>query len=203
MIGFIEGQLIEALPTQVVIDVGGVGYEVWVPVSTYDRLPPVGERVRLLTHLVVREEEMSLYGFLTRPERDLFRLLVTHVSGVGPKVALHILSGMSPEQFRAAVHQGDVRALARLRGVGKKTAERVIVELRDKLRPSGRAATLPPLTPVAGGVRDPRFEEAAMALMALGFKQNEAMEMVTQAMQVVDAKAPVEEVVKAALKQSR
>ena len=125
MIAFLAGQLVEALPTHVVVEVQGVGYEVFIPLSSFDKLPAPGNPVRLLTHLAIREDAHVLYGFATAAERDLFRLLINTVSGVGPKLALSILSGMSPVVFRGAIASGDVKALSRISGVGKKTAERL------------------------------------------------------------------------------
>src|SRR6516162_11604975 len=133
MISFLDGELVEALPTQVVISVQGVGYLVQIPLSSFDHLPSVGERVRLLTHFIVREDAHLLFGFVTVAERDLFRLLVQHVSGVGPKLALAVLSGMSVGQFKEAVVNADVNALSRISGLGKKTAERIVLELKDKV----------------------------------------------------------------------
>ena len=133
MITFLSGKLIEALPTQVVVDVRGVGYEVLIPLSSFDRLPKPGGDVHLLTHLAIREDAHVLYGFMTAAERDLFRLLIHTVSGIGPKIALNVLSGMSPVAFRGAVGSADVRALSQISGVGKKTAERIVVELKDRM----------------------------------------------------------------------
>src|SRR5512143_1726945 len=133
MITFLHGKLVEALPTQVTVDVNGVGYEVLIPLSSYDKLPPPGQPVKLLTQLIVREDAHTLYGFMSADERELFRLLVNTVSGIGPKIALNILSGMNPVAFRGAVARGDVKALSQISGVGKKTAERIVVELKDKI----------------------------------------------------------------------
>src|ERR1051326_831096 len=133
MITFLRGKLVEALPTQVTVDVNGVGYEVLIPPSSYDRLPPPGNEVQLLTHLAVREDAHTLYGFMTAAERELFRLLVNTVSGIGPKIALNILSGMNATALRGAVAKGDVKALSQISGVGKKTAERIVVELKDRI----------------------------------------------------------------------
>lgn len=116
MITFLRGKLVEALPTQVVMEVQGVGYEVLIPLSSYDRLPTAGTEVLLLTHLAIREDAHLLYGFLTASERDLFRLLIHTVSGIGPKIALSVLSGMSIASFRSAVAAGDVKALSSVRG---------------------------------------------------------------------------------------
>ena len=133
MISFLQGKLAEALPTQVVIDVNGVGYEMFIPLSSFDKLPQPGGQVKLLTHLAVRDDAHVLYGFMTETERDLFRLLIRHVSGIGPKIALNVLSGTTPASFRAAVASGDVKVLSGVSCVGKKTAERISLELKDKL----------------------------------------------------------------------
>src|SRR3989449_6761165 len=133
MIPFLDGKLASALPTQAIIDVGGIGYEVFIPLSSYDKLPAPGQPVRVLTHLHVREDAHVLYGFMSAAERDLFRLLVNNVSGIGPKLALAVLSGMSVTNFKSAVVNSDVAALAKISGLGKKTAERIVLELKDKL----------------------------------------------------------------------
>ncbi|HKS35687.1 MAG TPA: Holliday junction branch migration protein RuvA, partial [Verrucomicrobiae bacterium] len=133
MITFLHGKLIEVLPTQVTVEINGVGYEVLIPLSSFDKLPAPGNEVKLLTHLAVREDAHTLYGFMTSAERELFRLLINTVSGVGPRIALGILSGMNPIAFRGAVANGDVKALSQISGVGKKTAERIVVELKDRI----------------------------------------------------------------------
>src|SRR5882762_5478467 len=133
MITFLDGKLVNALPTQAIIDVGGVGYEVFIPLSSYDKLPAAGQPIRILTHLAVREDAHVLYGFMTSVERDLFRLLVNNVSGIGPKLALAVLSGMSVNNFKAAVVNSDITAISKISGLGKKTAERIILELKDKV----------------------------------------------------------------------
>jgi len=198
MIAFLEGRLVEALPTQVVVEVHGVGYEVFIPLSSFDKLPAPGQPVRLLTHLAVREDAHVLYGFATAAERDLFRLLVNHVSGIGPKLALNILSGMSPAAFRGAVAAGDVKALSRISGVGRKTAERLVVELRDKVGAAGTweaASEQRALSPA-----DQRLNDAVLALIALDFKPPEAHEAVRAAQALLGPDATVEELVRAALK---
>lgn len=172
MITFLDGTLEEALPTQIVVNVGGVGYQVLIPLSSFDRLPAPGASIRILTHLVIRDDEHLLIGFWTRAERDLYRLLVHHVTGVGPKLALAILSGMSVENFKAAVVAGDVAAISKISGVGKKTAERVVLELKDKLGVAAEweassAKNAP--TPEETAVHD-----AVLALISLGYRQAEA-----------------------------
>src|SRR5438552_15807051 len=132
MITFLDGALASALPTQAIVNVGGVGYEVLIPLSSYDKLPAIGQPVHILTHLHVREDAHILYGFMTAPERDLFRLLVNHVSGIGPKLSLAVLSGMSVNNFKTAVVNNDVASLSKISGLGKKTSERNVLELKDK-----------------------------------------------------------------------
>jgi Holliday junction DNA helicase RuvA len=177
MIGRLRGEIVHKQPPWLLLDVHGVGYELEAPMSTFYNLPAVGEQVTLLTHLVVREDAQVLYGFASEAERGLFRGLLK-VSGVGPKVALAILSGMSAQEFGRRVRGDDVAALTRLPGVGKKTAERLIVEMRDRLGAASvsvlsaaRTGGLPvgALTPA---------EEAASALEALGYRPQDALRMV-------------------------
>jgi Holliday junction DNA helicase RuvA len=200
MITFLHGRLTEALPTQVVVDVQGVGYEVLIPLSSFDKLPPPGGDVTLLTHLAVREDAHVLYGFMTAAERDLFRLLIQNVSGIGPKIALNILSGMKAALFRVAVATGDVKALSRIHGVGKKTAERIVVELKDKLGAAGALEAVSAtreLSPV-----DQKVNDAVLALMALGYKTAEAHTAVRGALAVLGDTVTVEDLVRAALRQN-
>jgi Holliday junction DNA helicase RuvA len=168
MIGAVRGRIAAKTPPQLTVDVGGLGYEIEAPMSTFFHLPPVGAEVSLLTHLVVREDAHVLYGFATEEERRLFRSLI-RVSGVGPKIALALLSGMSVAAFTRCVQSEDVAALTRVPGVGRKTAERLIVEMRDRIAPpppAGGAAAVP-----AG---DTPEGEAYGALVALGYRPAEA-----------------------------
>ena len=176
MISFLDGELVEALPTQVVISVQGVGYLVQIPLSSFEHLPAPGGRLKLLTHFVVREDAHLLFGFVTASERDLFRLLVQHVTGVGPKLALAVLSGMSVGQFKAAVVNGDISTLSKISGLGKKTAERIILELKDKV---GVAAAW---EIAASGRNDQQAKgnDAVLALLSLGYKQIEAQKTVRE-----------------------
>jgi len=201
VITHLHGRLVEALPTLVVVDVQGVGYEVLVPLSTFDRLPKPGDDVRLLTHLAVREDAHTLYGFLTPAERDLFRLLVHTVSGIGPKIALAILSGLSVHAFRSAVLAQDVKALSSVSGVGRKTAERIVVELKDKVGDAGLGAPAAagPVRGTGAGV-DARLGDAAAALAALGVKPADAHEAVRAATAMLGDGASVEQIVRACLK---
>jgi holliday junction DNA helicase RuvA len=160
VISFLEGELVEKLADRIVLDVGGVGYEVLVPVSTLAKLPPIGRRVRVFTRLHVREDAMVLFGFGATEERQMFDLL-TGVSGIGPKLALAVLSVHSPDGLRRTVVSGDVAALATVPGVGKKTAGRILVDLKDKLG-AGDGAVSGPLS------------EVREALLALGLTPAEA-----------------------------
>lgn len=200
MISFLHGTLVEALPTQVTLEVQGVGYEVLIPLSSYDKLPAPGKELKLLTHLSVREDAHTLYGFMTAAERELFRLLIQTVTGIGPKLALNVLSGISVTAFRGAVANGDIKALSQISGVGRKTAERIVVELKDKIGAAGAweaASAQRALSP-----EDQRANDAVLALMALGFKQIEAHDAVRKAIETLGPQATLEELVRACLKKS-
>jgi holliday junction DNA helicase RuvA len=197
MITFLDGRLMSALPTQAVVDVNGVGYEVFIPLSSYDKLPAVGEPIHLLTHLAVREDAHVLYGFMSPAERDLFRLLVNNVSGIGPKLALAVLSGMSVANFKAAVVNSDTVALAKISGLGKKTAERIVLELKDKLGVA--AAWEAAAAPHAPTPEQEQANEAVLALIALGYKQVDAHKAVRDLQMRGEAQS-AEELVKFALK---
>lgn len=174
MIAFLRGTVAEARPRSIVVDVGGVGYEALVPMSTYDALNPQrGQQVLLKTHLHIRENAQTLYGFATDEERDIFLLLVERVSGIGPATAIAILSGLRVEDFKQAVVQGDVQTIARAKGVGKKTAERIVLELKDKV---GLASTW---EAQQSGSTTQAAADAELALVALGFKQSEARKALT------------------------
>jgi holliday junction DNA helicase RuvA len=197
MITFLSGKLVSALPTQAIIDVGGIGYEVFIPLSSYDKLPTVGEPIRILTHLAVREDAHVLYGFMTTAERDLFRLLVNNVTGIGPKLALAVLSGMSVNNFKVAVVNSDVASLSKISGLGKKTAERIVLELKDKL---GVAAAWEAASAIHGPTPEQeQLNEAVLALIALGYKQVEAHKAVRDLQQKGETKT-AEDLVKLALK---
>lgn len=198
MITFVSGKLVAALPTQAVIDVSGVGYEVLIPLSSYDRLPAVGQAVQVLTHLHVREDAHILYGFMSIAERDLFRLLVNNVSGIGPKLALAVLSGMSVSSFKGAVVNGDVASLSKISGLGKKTAERIVLELKDKV---GVAAAWEAASAShAPSAEDEQANEAVLALIALGYKQVDAHKTVRELQEKQPEIQSAEELVKLALK---
>ena len=196
MIGRIKGKLLSKQPPELLVDVHGVGYEMEAPMSTFYQLPLIGEEIVLHTHMVVREDAQLLYAFYSIGERKLFRDLI-RINGVGPKLGLTILSGISARDFARAVLEGDAAALTGLPGVGQKTAERLIVELRDKLSDeiepaSGDSATAVPAT---AGHPSP-VSDAVSALTALGYKAHEASRMV----RAVDAAGlETEAIIKAAL----
>jgi Holliday junction DNA helicase RuvA len=197
MISFLRGTVVEVLPMRLVLEVAGVGYDIHIPLSTYDKLPQPGATTKILTHLQVREDAHILYGFATPEERDLFLLLVNNVSGIGPKLALAVLNGTTPVQFRGLVVAGDIASLSRIKGVGKKTAERIVVELRDKVGVSAAweaasaANALPP--------EEQHVNDAVLALISLGYKQAEAHKTV-RAVRDRQPSATVEELIKEALK---
>ncbi len=178
MITFLRGRLAASLPDRACIDVGGVGYEVYVPISTYDRLGETGHEVTVLTHFHVREQEQTLYGFATDEERDLFRLLINRVTGVGPKMGLAILSGMSVRDFKRHVVNGDTAALSKISGVGKKTAERIILELKDKVGVAEAWKDSAPGAPVVLTPQQAMASDVVLALINLGYKQAEAQKAV-------------------------
>ncbi len=192
-----EGTLAESLPTQIVVNVHGVGYHVLIPLSSFERLPQPGAPLKILTHLVVREDAHVLYGFSSAGERDLFRLLLHHVTGVGPKIALAILSGMSVEMFKAAVVVGDTAAISKISGVGKKTAERIVLELKDKVGVAAEWEANAAKTIPAG---DQALHDAVLALISLGYKQADAFKAVKKALEGVTNSPAAEDVVRMALK---
>jgi len=198
MITFLNGKLIEALPTLAVVEVNGVGYEVLIPLSSFDKLPPLGQPVHLLTHLAIREDAHLLYGFFTATEREMFRLLINTVSGIGPKIALNILSGINLTALRGAISTGDVKMLSQVSGVGKKTAERIIIELKDKIGKAGAFEASSAQRALSAD--EQKLNDATLALVALGFKPAEAHDAIRAAQAVLGADAGTEELVRASLK---
>ncbi|MCC2616106.1 Holliday junction branch migration protein RuvA [Aestuariibacter halophilus] len=184
MIGLIHGTLLEKQPPEILIDAGGVGYEIQLPMTSFYQLPDVGQVATVYTHFVVREDAQLLFGFADKAERSLFRELIK-VNGVGPKLALTILSGMSAAQFIQCVSHEDVSGLVRLPGVGKKTAERLLVEMRDRLKALSEAGAGAPTwvdaEPTGDSsptvVANDSKEEALSALVALGYKPQQASKM--------------------------
>ena len=187
MIGRLHGKLIEKTPPQVLVDVGGVGYEVDVPMSTFCNLPAEGSEITLLTHFIVREDAQLLYGFATAAERQTFRALI-RISGVGPRIALAVLSGMSTQDLADAVEQGNATLLTRVPGIGKKTADRLVPELKGKLAGNAFAP--------AGGAASAAQADILSALMALGYSEREAQASV----RALPAEVTVSEGIRLALK---
>ncbi|MCB1878008.1 MAG: Holliday junction branch migration protein RuvA [Chromatiales bacterium] len=196
MIGFLRGNLVEKSPPHLVLDVGGVGYEVEAPMSTFYKLPETGTTVMLYTHLAIRDDAHILFGFADTGERAMFRSLIK-VNGVGAKMALAILSGINAEGFARCVEQEDSAALVRLPGIGRKTAERLIVEMRDRL-PSFLSPTVsvPGGMPPGSALAAPN-REAVSALESLGYKPAEALRLVRD---VASDGLSSEEIIRAALK---
>ncbi len=196
MIAHLEGTLVEAMPGRIVVDVGGVGYDVAVPLSTYDRLPKTGEPCRLLTHLHHRDDQMVLYGFATEAERELFRMLIG-VSNVGPRLALAALSGLSVEEFKEAIATGNVALIKSIQGVGARTAERIIVELKE------RVGTLPAIQALArtAGAKEPdAVRDAVSALLTLGYAYAAAHKAVRRILEEADDELETEEIITRALR---
>lgn len=199
MIGLVHGIILEKQPPQLLIDVNGLGYEIDAPMSTFYQLPDVGEKVKLFTHFVVREDAQQLFGFFTRDERALFRTLLK-VNGVGPRLALTILSKASPEEFVRCVLDNDTASLVRLPGVGKKTAERLVIEMRDKLSDwyQGAAGDRQTDMQTNTGSRHHVLQDAISALVALGYKQQEANRVVSK---IDNGQTSSEELIKSALQE--
>ena len=196
MIGRLKGVLLDKQPPAILIDVQGVGYELEASMSTFYNLPECGETITLHTHMVVREDAQLLYGFFALSERLMFRTLIK-ISGVGPKLALTILSGMSTEDFSRCILEGDSKSLTQLPGVGKKTAERLVVELKDKLDKSDVHTSIG--TPSAMKKPDHPVNDAVSALISLGYKAQQASQMV-RTIDVEDKST--EEIIRAALQGS-
>ena len=191
MIAFLKGTLEVKEPNRAVLDVNGVGYELSIPLSTYEKLPPVGERVILYTCQVVKEDELALFGFAEEEELKLFKMLIA-VSGIGPRIALGILSKMSPAEFRLAIESEDVNALKSLPGVGVKTARRLILELKDKVG----SLPLPAGAPKAAEA----VRQAIAALVELGSPKSVAERAVGEAVKILGEEAKVEDLIRLALR---
>ena len=198
MITSVSGILVSATPLSAVIETGGLGYEVHIPVTTAERLPAPGSAAKLHTLAVYREDSATLYGFATEEERNFFRLLVEKVTGVGPKMALSVMSKLSLATLKSAIASGDVGLLAKCPGIGKKTAERLVIELRDKLNPADTGNLSAGHSP--GSVpADSRLSDAVLALTALGYNSAEADKAVRQARISLGPTASTEALIKKAL----
>ena len=196
MIVFLDGVLVEKEPTRVVVNVNGVGYEAAIPLSSYDRLPAAGERVKLLTVPVVREDAHLLFGFMTGEERTMFGLL-TSINGIGPRLGLAVLSGLAVRDLKAAVAGGDVKRLSGISGIGRKTAERIVLEMRDKL---GKGDLMEAVTGgKAPGPNEAKLRDTLLALISLGHKQAEAQRMVREIAGAITPDMPLEEILRKVL----
>jgi len=200
MITSVSGILVAATPLTAVIETGGLGYEIHIPITTAERLPAPGQTARLYTLAVYREDSATLYGFASEEERNFFRLMVEKVTGVGPKMALSVMSRLSLTTLKSAIAAGDVGLLAKCQGIGRKTAERLVMELRDHLNP----AELGVVAPAAAGASpapsaDNRVNDAVLALTALGYKAADADKAVRQAWVALGPKATTEALIKKAL----
>lgn len=201
MITSIQGLLTAATPLRAIVELNGFGYEVNVPVTTAEKLPAPGASVKLHTHVIYREDAQTLYGFASTAERDFFRLMIENVTGVGPKVALSIMSRLSLPMLESAIRMGDVATLAKCPGIGKKTAERLVVELRAKVGASDAPVSLGgEPAPDAGGAGS-AHRDAVAALTALGYKGADADQAVRRASLALGASATTEALVKRALSQ--
>ncbi|HOD99641.1 MAG TPA: Holliday junction branch migration protein RuvA [Kiritimatiellia bacterium] len=196
MIAFLDGILEEKEPTRVVINVHGVGYEAAIPLSSYDRLPAPGQPVRLLTVPVIREDAHLLFGFMSTAERDTF-LQLTSVNGIGPKLGLAVLSGLAVRDIKAAIANNDIKRLSSISGIGKKTAERIVLEMRDKLGKGEMMAAL------AGGEADSptnaKLRDVLLALLSLGHKQADAQRMVKDIAGEITPEMPLEDILRKVL----
>ncbi|MDB4345866.1 Holliday junction branch migration protein RuvA [bacterium] len=197
MIARLKGIVLESTPLMVVLESAGVGYEVNIPVTTAEKVPAIGVECSLYTHSVYREDSATLYGFATRDDRDFFRLLVEKVSGIGPKIAISMLSRMSPELLRSAIASSDVTLLSKCPGIGKKTAERMVIELKDKVGVSTSAGVTE--SGQANSSEPSAFQDAVASLMTLGYKPADADKLIRKAVSKLDANASVEELIKVAL----
>lgn len=194
MIARLRGNVIEAYPNRLVVDVQGVGYEVNIPISTFDKINPTeGTSVDLRTHLQVRETAHTLYGFATEEERDVFLMLIDRVSGIGPAIAMAVLNGMPVAHFKSCVVEGDFNAISKVKGLGKKTAERIVLELKDKV---GITDTWQDAA--SGSVSAPAAD-AELALLALGYKQVDARKAVRKVLDA-DPSSTTEALIRGALR---
>ncbi|HSW92914.1 MAG TPA: Holliday junction branch migration protein RuvA [Gammaproteobacteria bacterium] len=199
MIGQLRGIILQKQPPQLLLDVQGVGYEIDAPMGTFYRLPEIGQEVTLMIHFIVREDAHHLYGFFSEEERQLFRTLLK-VNGVGPRLALTILSSIHPDEFVQCVQNNDTASLVRLPGVGKKTAERLIIEMRDKLavlQPQSKVTLTPMLSSDRSG-RHQAVQDAISALISLGYKPQEASRMVSK---VDESASNSEDIIRKALRE--
>ena len=206
MIAFIKGQLIECQLTLAILEVNGIGYEVHVPLTTVERLPSLGDAVKLFTHATYREDSQTLYGFIDRESRDFFRMIVDKVSGIGPKIALNLLGSLSLQTLKMSIASGDVAMLSKAQGLGKKTAERIVVELKDKVLPKELSqdtkvspSSLDTSQQADNSQNLTNFQDAVSALLTLGYKATDADLAIRRASESMDENASTEELIRLAL----
>jgi Holliday junction DNA helicase RuvA len=192
MISRLKGVVLEKSPTRIVLEVNGLGYEIHIPVSTFEKVPAIGERTQLFTHLHVREDLLQLYGFWDESEKKMFQLLIS-ISGVGPRMALGVLSGISVDSLSHAVTNNNISVLTQIPGVGKKTAQRLVMELKDKLG-QGVEVVQPP-----GGIPIDIIDEAITALVSLGYRQGDAQKIINQVIRKEKQVPSIELLIKKAL----
>ncbi|MFA6288065.1 MAG: Holliday junction branch migration protein RuvA [Opitutaceae bacterium] len=202
MITSIQGLLTAATPLHAIVELNGFGYEVNIPVTTAEKLPVTGSTVKLHTLVIYREDSQTLYGFATPAERDFFRLMIEHVTGVGPKMALTIMSKLSLPSLESAIRVGDIATLAKCPGIGKKTAERLVIELRAKVGATGSSESVLSASGSSddnASPADSRLRDAVLALTALGYKTADADEAVRRGLLTLGPKATTEQLIKKAL----
>ena len=206
MIAFIEGDLIECQLNLAIIQVGGIGYEVHIPLTTSEKLPALGKEIKLFTQAVYREDAQTLYGFADRESRDFFRMIVDKVSGIGPKIALNLLGSLSLPTLKTSIASGDVGMLSKAQGLGKKTAERIIVELKDKVLPKGSVADPIPVSSTGEPTDDVEsvndlgpYQDALSALLTLGYKATDADQAIRKAADALGQGSTTEELIRKAL----
>jgi len=202
MITSIQGLLTAATPLHAIVELNGFGYEVNIPVTTAEKLPVTGSTVKLHTLVIYREDSQTLYGFATPAERDFFRLMIEHVTGVGPKMALTIMSKLSLPSLESAIRVGDIATLAKCPGIGKKTAERLVIELRAKVGATGSTESVLSASGASDDNASPpdsRMRDAVLALTALGYKTADADEAVRRGLLALGPKATTEQLIKKAL----
>ena len=206
MIAFIEGDLIECQLNLAIIQVGGIGYEVHIPLTTSEKLPALGQEIKLFTQAVYREDAQTLYGFADRESRDFFRMIVDKVSGIGPKIALNLLGSLSLPTLKTSIASGDVGMLSKAQGLGKKTAERIIVELKDKVLPKGSVAEALPVSSPEAPTGDAEavndlgpYQDALSALLTLGYKATDADQAIRKAADALGKGVSTEELIRKAL----
>jgi Holliday junction DNA helicase RuvA len=200
MIAYLKGIVLEASPLELILDVQGVGYSIQIPITTAEKIPPVGQACELHIHSVYREDSASLYGFISKNDRDFFRLIIEKVSGIGPRIALSILSKMSVEILQNAIFNQDTSLLAQCPGIGKKTAERLVIELKDKVTTKSEASSRGSSTASSNiNFTNSKYQDAVSSLITLGYKLPEADKRVSKAIQKLGADAPTESIIKEAL----